>query len=185
MMHVHHFRALNFPLHFCMCAVGWECARRNLVPSHKEYGANMKQPFTITIALTIFFLLAIVTAGPLSGDKKEDPLRIFKSNGCTTCHSIVALDITVSKSAEDEAKEDDDLEPPDLSAVGTRHDAQWISKFIAKKIDKDGKKHKRRFKGSNEERRSLATWLASLEHELPDSVSAKQSKATDGESDEQ
>jgi len=123
-----------------------------------------------------------------SDDKEKDPIRIFKDYGCTECHSVSALDIGVvqSEEADDEDDWDDEdeeeIEAPDLSNVGTTHDAKWISQYLRKKIAKDGKKHKKRFKGSQEERKILAIWLESLKHEPSDSTEAKKPDAGKAES---
>ena len=77
----------------------------------------------------------------------------------------------------DEDEYEEEVEAPDLSNVGTTHDAKWISQYLRKKIAKDGKKHKKRFKGSQEERKILAIWLESLKYERSDSTEAKKPDA--------
>ncbi len=131
-------------------------------------------------------LLGIASA---SGDKEKDPIKIFKDYGCTECHSISALDIGVVQPQEadndddwDEDEEEEEVEAPDLSNVGTKHDGKWISQYLRKKIAKDGKKHKKRFKGSQEERKILSIWLESLKHEPSDSTEAKKPDAGKPES---
>ena len=124
--------------------------------------------------------MILLGIGRAFGDKEKNPLKIFKHYGCTECHSISALGVGVVKLEEtddeddwDEDEEEEEVEAPDLSNVGTKHDAKWISQYLRKKIAKDGKKHKKRFKGSQEERKILAVWLESLKHEPSDSTETK------------
>ena len=49
----------------------------------------------------------------------------------------------------------------DLSKVGAKHDAQWIADVLAKKADTEkGKKHAVAFKGTPEQAKAIADWLA-------------------------
>ncbi len=93
-------------------------------------------------------------------EKKVDGKTIFMNKKCTSCHSIEAVGI-IKKSSSASPKG-----PPDLSTVGTEHDAAWITKWLHKEETLHGKKHLLKFSGSDEELKILTEWLASLK---PDS----------------
>ncbi len=119
---------------------------------------------------TVAMIAMVVLFGTQSFADKDEPVKLFKKYGCMECHSLVALDLHVEKSeeADAEAKGEDELEAPDLSAVGKTRDPKWISNYLRKKEDIDGRKHEKRFKGTDEERRAIAIWLASMKHDVPE-----------------
>lgn len=104
---------------------------------------------------------------PLSYATEDEAKKIFMDYGCVKCHSISAYGITVVEATEDEeelGEEDEEgaIEPPDLSDVGTRLNKEFIAKYLRKKADKEGRKHKKRFKGSKDELKKLVEWMATL-----------------------
>ncbi|MCH8010720.1 MAG: c-type cytochrome [Candidatus Marinimicrobia bacterium] len=109
--------------------------------------------------------------------QESEGLKIFTEYKCGTCHSIASLGIVLFAESTDEDEDDEDedeekeVETPDLSDVGMRHDAKWISSYLRKKISQNGRKHKKRFQGTPEERRSLAFWLESMKTVQKDSTS--------------
>ena len=105
--------------------------------------------------LTAAFFLSSAWSFPTDPPGKT----IFQASKCSNCHSIKAQGVT--KVSSDEAKEMEKT-PPDLSAVGTKHTPDWITKFLLKKETLNDKKHLKKFKGSEEELQTLATWLGSL-----------------------
>jgi hypothetical protein len=133
-----------------------------------------------TLAFAFLFLLA--WAAPEGRAEGKTGKEIFLDHKCQKCHSIESEDILKSeKGTADEAKEDeggfdDDFgnetektEPPDLSGVGKRHDPEWMTQFLKKKIrTEEGKKHKKRFKGSDEELQILIEFLAGLQTAAPE-----------------
>ena len=50
----------------------------------------------------------------------------------------------------------------DLSKVGSERDAEWIGQFLRKQVKLDGKKHKQKYRGSDEDLATLGLWLSSL-----------------------
>ena len=89
----------------------------------------------------------------------DDPpaKTIFKESKCGSCHSIKAQGI--QKGSGEEKKE---KAAPDLSDVGTKHKADWISKYLLKKETLNDDKNLKKFKGSDEDLETLSAWLASL-----------------------
>jgi len=115
-----------------------------------------------------FAILAVGAGGALAQEeKKADGKDLFLAAKCNTCHSITAAGIDKKKPTEAEAAEaaktadKDEKKPPDLSSVGLDKKADWIAKFITKKETLDGEKHKKLYKGTEEELNTLSTWLAS------------------------
>jgi len=100
-------------------------------------------------------LLWAIPSGPgaaLAADAKE----LFVASKCMKCHSIESQGVA----AKPKAGEEDEVH--DLSKVGAERTADWIQKFLRKQADIEGKKHKLKFRGSDADLETLATWLASL-----------------------
>ncbi len=90
---------------------------------------------------------------------------IFLKYRCKACHSIKAVGIEKKAEAADEeaaevAKSKD--KPPDLSGIGMDHNATWFAGWLLKKEMKDGKTHKKKFRGTEAELKTLTQWIASL-----------------------
>lgn len=119
--------------------------------------------------LFLMLLCALAFAWPSPSRADDAGKAAFTAAKCNDCHSIKAEGVAMKEAEESlEAEEEDDEDAPDLSAVGKKHDADWITKYLKKKIKNDeGKKHKKRFKGSDEKLAELTTYLASLKTEAP------------------
>lgn len=132
--------------------------------------------------LAVLALLVFLALG--SRARAEDGRRLFLEKECNECHSIETEGIVkLEPKEEPEEEEEDDLgldfgddleededdtEPPDLSGVGKRHDADWMSRFVRKKVRTDeGKRHKKLFKGSDEELREIVAFLSALQKPAP------------------
>ena len=131
----------------------------------------MKRNIPLILAMLMLGLLVVLVASNAVGDDNADATKLFKKSGCNECHGVLSHEITVKKKekSDEEAAEDEDVDddedkpdPPDLSGVGLEHDAKWISNYLRKKEEIDGRKHEKLFKGSTQERRLIATWLADM-----------------------
>lgn len=78
--------------------------------------------------------------------------KLFMANKCNTCHTINSLHITRTGS----------LHAPDLSKVGSQHDAKWFQAFLTRKESLDGKKHPKMWSGADADLTTLTNWLATL-----------------------
>ncbi|MFN7973062.1 MAG: c-type cytochrome [Acidobacteriota bacterium] len=114
-------------------------------------------------------LLVALVALPFlwASSARADGKEVFTKYKCAACHSVTSQGITKQKDDAAAAEEPGDagskpVEPPDLSKVGATRDAAWIKDWITKKNDIDGRKHKKRWTGKDDELGELATWLASL-----------------------
>ena len=102
--------------------------------------------------------------------KQEEPegQKLFLENKCNSCHTIKALNIEKRKKGSgEEAKEESAAtkakkQPPDLSGTGLDRKAEWIDGWLLRKELLDGKKHRKKFLGTEEESKKLAAWLETL-----------------------
>ncbi|MDH5674538.1 MAG: cytochrome c [Myxococcales bacterium] len=99
---------------------------------------------TLRSALLFSFALAVPAAA--AAEDKGDGKQVFQDQKCTKCHSAPGV-----KGGK-----------KDLAGVGKRHDGAWIEGYLQKKKELDGKKHKKKFGGSDAELKAVAAWLASL-----------------------
>jgi mono/diheme cytochrome c family protein len=111
--------------------------------------------------ITVFFIatavmMALVLTNQSSQareDKKgPDGKTLFTDKKCNGCHGLEAAGITKKTKGG----------PPDLSTVGSKHDAAWIQKWLNKEESLNGKKHMMKFSGTPEELTTLSTWLGSF-----------------------
>ncbi len=122
-------------------------------------------------SLAAGLVLVALGATRSSADDAVSPgQKIFTENKCTQCHAIAALKILKVESDEKEAPEDEGgkkIDPPDLGDAGKEHDAAFITKWLMKEEKIDGHKHKKKFKGSEEDLKVLADWLGTLKYDVP------------------
>lgn len=102
------------------------------------------------VALLAGEAVQAVPAG--EGGAKLDGKEIFLATKCDLCHSVSAAGIQAKAKSEK-------MQGKDLTDVGTRHEREWIGKFVRGEETLDGAKHKRPFKGSDEELKALLDWL--------------------------
>ena len=110
----------------------------------------MKKIVAGTAILAFAFLISFVSFA-----KADDAanVKLFEAKKCNTCHSIDSQKVT-KKMASSKA--------PDLSDVGSTRDAAWITKWLNKEVDVNGKKHPASWSGTADEEKTLADWLATL-----------------------
>ena len=106
----------------------------------------------------ILFISAIVAlfafAFSFSQSNELDGQQIFTDSKCTKCHSVESLEITSTKD-----------ESVDLSNAGANNDAEFLKKYLVKEESINDKKHKIKFKGSDEELDALVNWMLTLKTE--------------------
>lgn len=123
------------------------------------------------LAIALVFLMALLGLAPAPAGAADDGKQIFLKSECNECHTVKQLGIEKlpakegGKQSDEEAEEEDeDTEPPDLSGVGKEHDAKFLAGFLQKKVkNDDGKKHRKRFKGSDAELQALVAFLGTLQ----------------------
>ncbi len=136
------------------------------------------------LRLWILTVLACVslcaTVAWADGGKVAKGQTIFLKYRCKSCHSIKAVGVEKKAEEADEdaaeaAKSKD--KPPDLSGIGLDHNAKWFAGWLLKKELKDGKTHKKKFRGTEAELKTLSEWIATLKMD----ETGKPKKAAEGE----
>jgi cytochrome c2 len=103
------------------------------------------------IAILLFAFLVSFSSVAKADDAAAQ--KLFVDKKCNTCHSVESAKID-KKMASSKA--------PDLSDVGTKQNAEWLTKWLNKEVDLDGKKHPASWSGTPDDQKTLVTWLASL-----------------------
>lgn len=109
----------------------------------------------LLVAGLVSAALALALAAPLAA---VDGQTLFvETYKCNQCHSVPAAGIEAKIKSEK-------MQGPDLGGkLGM--EAAKIGEFVRQKIEVDGNKHKKEFKGSDEELQAILDWLGSLEAE--------------------
>ncbi len=110
----------------------------------------------VPIVLTVVAGL-LSSAGQFTPSGAGSGKDIFLKSKCSKCHTITSQGIEREGTAPTSGKL-----PPDLSGVGLKHNAEWMEKWLLKEQEMNGKKHLKKFSGSDEELESLTNWLATL-----------------------
>lgn len=95
--------------------------------------------------------------------------KTFTELKCNKCHSIKAAGVEVVKADPGDEEDASGPKPPDLSTTGKYHDAAFLESYLKRDVghvahegDTSDKKHKMKFKGTDDQLKQMATWLASL-----------------------
>lgn len=117
----------------------------------------MRKLASLTIATAAVALLVVLFSAPVitvaAADSAPRPLdgkEIFLAQKCNLCHAVPPAGIEATTKSEK-------MKGPDL--VDLKRDAEWIEKFVTKKVELNGKLHMKEFKGSDEELDALVDWL--------------------------
>jgi cytochrome c2 len=84
----------------------------------------------------------------------SDGKSVFKDNKCDKCHTMESQGIDRNGAAPP------GKQPPDLSGVGLKHNADWIKGWLLKTEEQNGKKHLKKWTGSDDELATITKWLA-------------------------
>lgn len=123
------------------------------------------QPSKLTLkpARAILVMVAIVTAlallAPYTADASElDGKAIFMAEKCNLCHAIPAEGIEAKVKSEK-------MRGPDLPTAEEAEDKELLLEYLRQDAEIDGEKHKKAFKGSDEELGALVQWIESMRDE--------------------
>lgn len=123
----------------------------------------------IVCLFTIMALLVLAGRTYATEQDQSPGAAIYIKNKCQSCHSVLSNGIGSPKKAtaeEDDGwgdDDDNDKGSPDLSGAGLLRDSEWMHLWLRKKVaNEKGKKHMKRFKGTDEERQILVDWLLTL-----------------------
>ena len=84
----------------------------------------------------------------------SDAKSLFKANKCDKCHTVE------SQGVERNGAPPPGKTPPDLSGVGLKHNADWIKGWLMKEEELNGKKHLKKWTGSDDDLETVSKWLA-------------------------
>lgn len=113
------------------------------------------------LAVTAAALLTAALSAPAlaeEADKAPQGKALFTKYKCNTCHSVESQDIKRLRPPAATAAH----KPPDLSKVGDTRGHEWIEKFITKQETIATRKHPILFRGTKDEKETLAAWLETL-----------------------
>lgn len=103
----------------------------------------------LSLAL-VFTILLLAPAALLAADSAGKDL--FVDKGCSKCHAVSSAGIEAKIKSEK-------MQGPDLTDVASRHDGEFISKYVLKQEKLDDKSHKGSWDGSDDELKALIDWL--------------------------
>jgi cytochrome c553 len=102
-----------------------------------------------------FWVLATVFSQPGAADA-ADAKELFVDGKCIRCHSVEAQGVAARPRTGDEDA------VTDLSKAGTERTVEWMQQYLRKEVDLEGVRHPLKYRGSDEDLRTLAAWLAAL-----------------------
>lgn len=89
---------------------------------------------------TLLFTTAASAGGP----------EVFAASKCAKCHTVFNAGIKGDKKPIQR----------DLSGVGVKRDAAWMTKYLKKEVAVADKMHKSEWKGTDADLKALVDWLA-------------------------
>jgi len=106
-------------------------------------------------AAGVMLLLGLVM-GPaaLGGDDVSDGQAAFVAQKCVMCHSVPQAELVAKVKSET-------MKGPDLPAVA--RDGDWLTQYLKREIQFDGKDHKKEYNGTDEELKAITAWLLTLD----------------------
>ncbi len=113
----------------------------------------MKNVCGISLATLLVFAFVVGFAS-FSRAADTDGKALYLEKKCNLCHSIDSMGI---------AKKSEKMKGTDLSDAGNQvSDAAWVKGWIQQTELKDGKKHQKKWNGSDEELGIIVSWVLSL-----------------------
>lgn len=127
------------------------------MPQVKLVSISIGVVLTLVLITLMFTSVTPSSAGPLPADEgmaaaSMDGKAIFLAQKCDTCHSVPTAGIEAKTKSEK-------MKGPDLVGVVQDKGGEWISKFLHKEVDLEGKKHPQTWKGTDAELKTLLSWL--------------------------
>ncbi len=111
-----------------------------------------KEGFPLATLLTL-----VVVAGPAPLSRAADEAEgktLFMAKKCNLCHAIDSQGI---------AKKSEKMKGKELSNIGSEgKSADWLKGWLLQTELKEGEKHKKKFKGTDQEMKAITNWLLTL-----------------------
>ena len=99
--------------------------------------------------VTPLVLITVTSVFAPSAGAAPDGKQIFLDQKCNMCHTVSSAGITPTSK----------IKAPDLSGLASKEEAAWLTKFLKKEADKNGKKHLKNFTGTDEDLAAVVAWL--------------------------
>lgn len=144
----------------------------------------MRRFVQLVVAAVAFGALIASAAWAADAKGKE----VFTQYKCMACHSVKAQGIEKKSAAAAEEGAAPAAEgaaakkkPPDLSGVGAERNAAWVTKWLMREEKLDGAAHKKKWRGTDAELKSVSDWLVTLKtDEKGNPIKAKAATKTEG-----
>ncbi|MBZ0111432.1 MAG: cytochrome c, partial [Thermoanaerobaculia bacterium] len=110
------------------------------------------------LAAPLMLALLPVTAVPVPAEETVDPPGkvAFLADGCNLCHEVSGEGI-------ERKSKSDKMMGRDMTGIGEDYDREFAKAYILREAAmEDGTKHKKPFKGTDEELEAILDWLATL-----------------------
>jgi hypothetical protein len=126
----------------------------------RQLNGLARRPISLAAILAAPLMLALlpVSAVSLPTEETEDPPGkvAFVAQACNLCHEVSGEGI-------ERKSKSDKLEGRDMTGIGTEFDREFAKAYILREAAmEDGSKHKKPFKGTDEELEAILDWLATL-----------------------
>jgi hypothetical protein len=105
----------------------------------------------LLLSVAILFLIGISAQLALADDAPGK--KLFLDQKCNTCHSVESQGITKTMASS---------KASDLSDVGSKRTEEWLTKWMKKEQDVDGKKHSKTWSGTDADLTTLVQWMGTL-----------------------
>jgi cytochrome c551/c552 len=104
------------------------------------------------VAISVAALVLVIGTAPVS--YAADGKALFVEKKCNLCHAVDSQGIQ---------KTSEKMKGAELSDAGnTGKSADWLKKFLKQEELKEGEKHKRKWKGTDEELDTIVNWVLTL-----------------------
>ena len=126
--------------------------RRGLVYSYWRKGYADETRILTSAAFATLAAFGFGAAGR-AAEPPADGKAVFLAQKCNTCHAVSTAAIEATTKSEK-------MKGPDLVGVVAEKGEEWTGNYLRKEIDKEGKKHGKEVKLTEEEMKKLLAWLA-------------------------
>jgi cytochrome c2 len=111
------------------------------------------------LVFTLFLISNMAPAASAAGGDEAMPQgqKLFVDQyKCNMCHSVSSAGIEAKAKSEK-------MRGPDLTGVVAEKGAEWATKFIKREVKLDDNEHKKQWKGSDDDLKTIVDWLATQE----------------------
>ena len=108
---------------------------------------GLARMFSTFVAAAAVITVTSIAASPASA--APDGQQVFLDQKCNMCHAVSSAGITPTSK----------IKAPDLAGLASKEDAAWLTKFLKKEADKNGKKHVKNFTGTDADLAAVVAWL--------------------------